>query len=138
MLKAILFYRDYGQQHLTTYGCKVGDVNDLRLTLGEHDVEPAQKKNGKKDKSLSLLTGPACGTVSGGRNNDASGLSGQFATRHRRKAVPVHSPYTCGRFEAINVVGETQLPSVSTKRSIRACRVCRPVFAVTKTPKEKK
>ena len=41
-------YRDYGQQHLATYGCKVGDVNCLRLTLGEHDVEPAQKKTGKK------------------------------------------------------------------------------------------
>ena len=59
-------YRDYGQQHLATYACKVGDVNCLRLTLGEHDVEPAQKKPGKKDKFMSMITGPACGTVSGG------------------------------------------------------------------------
>ena len=58
--------RDYGQQHLTTYACKVGDVNCLRLTLGEHDVEPAQKKPGKKIKFMSMITGPAFGTVSGG------------------------------------------------------------------------
>ena len=37
-------YRHYGEQHLATYGCKVGDVNCLRLTLGEHDVE--KKNNG--------------------------------------------------------------------------------------------